>query len=86
MTKLNLILITLFVVLSGCGDKSIVINGTILNSDPETMVYLDRLGATNIEGVDSTTIDESGNFRLSYKSSLPAFYLLRHQTKVLLQR
>lgn len=77
MTKLNLILITLFVVLSGCGDKSFVINGTLMNSEPGTFVYLDRLGATSIEGVDTAAVDETGNFRLSYKSSSPAFYLIR---------
>lgn len=77
MTKLQLILIALVVLLSGCGEKSFVINGTLVDATPGTLVYLDKLGSTDIERLDSIAIDENGIFRLEAKSGMPAFYLLR---------
>lgn len=77
MTKLNLILITLVLLLSACGEKTFVINGTLFDAQPGTTVYLDKLGSTNIDKLDSILVDDNGNFKLSYKSNSPAFYLLR---------
>ena len=77
MTRLNLILFSLVLLISGCGEKSFVINGTLVDADPGTMVYLDRLGSSDIESLDSVLLDESGKFKLSYESEAPAFYLLR---------
>lgn len=77
MTKLNLAIIALVLILSGCGEKSFVINGTLTDATPGSIVYLDRLGSTNMDVIDSVAVDESGNFRLAYKATSPAFYLLR---------
>ena len=77
MTKFNLAIIALVLILSGCGEKPFVINGTLLDADPGSFVYLDRLGSNNMDNVDSVALDESGKFTLSYKSTSPAFYLLR---------
>ena len=81
MTKFNLILITLVVFLSGCGEKTFVINGTLTDAMPGTIIYLDKLGSTNIEPIDSMAIDEAGKFKIGSKSSSPEFYLLRSSSE-----
>lgn len=77
MTRLNLFIITLAILLSGCGKKSFEINGTLTGADPGTIVYLEKLGSTSIEKLDSASLDESGKFRFSEEIENPAFYLLR---------
>jgi thiol-disulfide isomerase/thioredoxin len=77
MTKFSLLLLTLLILFAGCGEKSFVINGTLIDATPGTTVYLDRLGSTNLDKLDSIVVDESGKFKLKYSATTPAFYLLR---------
>ncbi|TFH35708.1 MAG: AhpC/TSA family protein [Bacteroidia bacterium] len=81
MAKFNLILITLVVLLSGCNEKKFVINGTLTDAMPGTIIYLDKLGSSEIESIDSIALDEAGKFRIGSKSSSPQFYLLRSSSE-----
>lgn len=77
MARLNLFIISMAILLSGCGKNSFDINGTLTGADPGTIVYLEKLGSNSIEKLDSATLDESGKFSFSEEIESPAFYLLR---------
>lgn len=77
MTRSNLFIISMALLLSGCGKNSFDINGTLTGADPGTTIYLEKLGSTSIEKIDSAIIDEAGKFRFSEDIAKPAFYLLR---------
>ena len=77
MTRSNLFIISMALLLSGCGKNSFDINGTLTGADPGTTIYLEKLGSTSVEKLDSAIIDEAGKFSFSEDITKPAFYLLR---------
>lgn len=77
MTKLNLFIISMAILLSGCGKNSFDINGKLVRADSGTTIYLEKLGSTSIEKLDSAIINEEGKFRFSEDIKKPAFYILR---------
>ncbi|MCA1757103.1 MAG: AhpC/TSA family protein [Bacteroidales bacterium] len=79
MARLNLFIISMAILLSGCGKNSFDINGTLTGAGPGTIVYLEKLGSNSIEKLDSATLDESGKFSFSEEIENPAFYLLRSE-------
>lgn len=70
--------------LSGCGggnesknNSSFRLEGTLTNAVGGEMLYLEELSPTGKITLDSTTIDEKGNFAFTHASPAPGFYRVK---------
>ncbi|HUS86391.1 MAG TPA: TlpA disulfide reductase family protein [Bacteroidales bacterium] len=77
MLKKSLPFIFLVIFFSGCKVESFTISGELIDIEPGSLVYLDKLGRTTLIPVDSVKINESGEFKFSGKITIPEFFLLR---------
>ena len=77
MFKKSLPLIFLVIFFSGCKVESFTITGELIDIEPGSLVYLDKLGGATLIPVDSVKTNESGKFKFSGKIAVPEFFLLR---------
>lgn len=74
--KQCLILLSLFLIITGCqNEKRITVNGTINNTD-QKYIYLSRLDVETAILIDSAAINKTGRFRFKIKAGDPDFYKL----------
>ncbi|HOP57783.1 MAG TPA: TlpA disulfide reductase family protein [Bacteroidales bacterium] len=73
------LIITLITILyfGGCKNNNIEINGKLINSVPDSYIFLDELQSTELIPADSAIISDEGSFSFNIKLKYPAFYLLR---------
>jgi len=70
-------LIFLALLFAGCGEKKFSINGKLEEAEPDTYIYLDKLGGMNLVPYDSVLIGEAGEFEFTGTIEYPEFFLLR---------
>ncbi len=77
MMKEAIYVLTVLIVLSGCGKKSnFTISGQLDGGAGKT-IYLNRLLISNQSSSDSVKLDNKGKFVFKGRTSSPAFYLLK---------
>ena len=74
--KVSFLLLTALIV-AGCKNNNIEINGKLLAPAPGNFLYLDELRSTDLITVDSALISDDGTFNFSRRVGFPAFYLLK---------
>jgi peroxiredoxin len=65
------------VVLTGCKNNNIEINGKLLNPVKGELIYLDELRSNDLITVDSVAVSGEGAFSFSRKIESSSFYLLK---------
>jgi thiol-disulfide isomerase/thioredoxin len=65
------------VVLTGCKNTNIEINGKLLNPVKGELIYLDELRSNDLKTVDSVAVSGEGTFSFSRKIESSSFYLLK---------
>ncbi len=77
MKRIILPLLLIIFILSSCSDKGFVINGHLKGAEAGSMIYLDRLGAANLEPFDSAEVNADGYFMIEGNIDYPEFFLIR---------
>jgi peroxiredoxin len=74
--KLSLFLIAAMIV-AGCKNNNIEINGKLSAPSKGEYLYLDELRSTELITVDSAIVAEDGTFTFSRRVKFPSFYLIK---------
>jgi peroxiredoxin len=74
--KLSLFLIAAMIV-AGCKNNNIEINGKLSAPSKGEYLYLDELRSTELITVDSAIVAEDGTFTFSRRVEFPSFYLIK---------
>lgn len=77
MIKQILLFLSTAVLIAGCKNNNIEINGKLSGHLPGEYLYLDELKSTELITVDSAAVDEDGTFIFRRKVRFPSFYLLK---------
>jgi peroxiredoxin len=64
-------------VIAGCKNNNIGINGKLLNPEKGELIYLDELKSNDLITVDSVHLSSNGTFSFKRKIESPSFYLLK---------
>lgn len=63
--------------LAGCANNKFTLSGELENAVPDTYIFLDRLGGTNLQPYDSVKIAADGSFEFTGEIEQPEFFLLK---------
>lgn len=77
MLRKVIALIIITVLFAGCTNNKFTLNGELENAIPDTYIFLDRLGGTNLESYDSVKIASDGSFQFTGEIEQPEFFLLK---------
>jgi peroxiredoxin len=77
MNKNYLLLFIAAIVIAGCKNNNIEINGKLINPIKGKYIFLDELKSTELVTVDSAMVSDDGTFLIRRFIESPSFYLLK---------
>ena len=76
-------LVAAIIILSGCQkNNQFTISGKITHANGET-IYLEELLVSSVEPVSEVKIDKNGEFKFKGEASIPTYYLLKLNNKII---
>ncbi len=77
MNKNYLLLFIAAIIIAGCKNNNIEINGKLINPIKGKYIFLDELKSTELVTVDSAMVSDDGTFLIRRFIESPSFYLLK---------